>query len=787
MFSKSIKRMSQSVKTSRFRYAAIFALLVLVLVFGAVSANGHGRPHPPRPPEGPMWGKPMPMPNWRPWMPAQPVPTITIIAVVKDSSVTFETANFPPEQDFTVTMGRMYTRGIGGIEVGTFSSGDGSPTQQTFSIPEELFGHYRISIRAQTAHRYPYYAYNWFYNNTATVESSTAAEAETAETTVEEAPAEAEAAPATPEAGTGGAEEAEVPAGDELTGFVWQWTEFSDPVQGTVTVESPEQYTIEFLPEGLVGIKADCNNGSGSYIVDEGGSIDIAIGAMTLALCAPESLSDQFVQYLNDVAVSSFDEGDLLLDLMADAGTMRFTAEAAASTEEEVEEPAATASVTGTVTYLQRIALPDDAVVTVQVQDISLADAPAVVLGEQVIETAGQQVPIAYEVTYDPTAINENLTYAVSARIEDAAGTLLFINDTVIPVITNDNPTEDVEIMTVPVSSGDEAEGEGDAAAPEEGTLTGVVWQWTEFSDPVQGSLPIDAPEKYTVEFGEDGVVAILADCNSGSGSYVAEEGSIDITVGAVTLALCEESSLSDQFLQYLDAATTYFFDEGDLLMDLPVDSGTLRFSAAADESAAASFVASAKTAVTTVVAAVNGNGHAYGMESMIPTIKICSVVKDESVTFVTDNFPADQEFAVKMGITLVHYPPMDKYPMPTKPMPNQAPMGPGMGPGMGPEMGKPGMGPEMGKPGMGPKPMNSDGMWAKPMPETYTAYYEAGTLESGEGGVITATFDIPEELAGSYRINILLRTAHQYPYLSYNWFYNNTADVCNGIDNNDA
>ena len=109
------------------------------------------------------------------------------------------------------------------------------------------------------------------------------------------------------------------------------------------------------------------------------------------------------------------------------------------------------ASITGEVTYLQRIALPDDAVVTVQLQDTSRQDVAAEVLGEQVIETEGKQVPIAYEVEYNEGDIVDNHTYMMSARIEDGDGNLLFINDTAIPVITRDNPTSDVQIMTVPV------------------------------------------------------------------------------------------------------------------------------------------------------------------------------------------------------------------------------------------------------------------------------------------------------------------------------------------------
>ena len=110
------------------------------------------------------------------------------------------------------------------------------------------------------------------------------------------------------------------------------------------------------------------------------------------------------------------------------------------------------ATVSGEVTYLQRIALPDDAVVTVQLLDVSKQDVAASILGEQVIETDGAQVPIPYEVEYDEGDIDERFTYSVSAKITDGSGKLLFISDTVNPVITRDNPTEDVEIITVPVS-----------------------------------------------------------------------------------------------------------------------------------------------------------------------------------------------------------------------------------------------------------------------------------------------------------------------------------------------
>lgn len=102
--------------------------------------------------------------------------------------------------------------------------------------------------------------------------------------------------------------------------------------------------------------------------------------------------------------------------------------------------PIPDARVTGSVTYLQRIALPPGTVIKVQLIDVSRADAPAVVLGEQSIQAEGRQPPFAFAITYDPSRIQPNLSYAVGARIEDG-GRLLFINDQRYAVLTRGAPT----------------------------------------------------------------------------------------------------------------------------------------------------------------------------------------------------------------------------------------------------------------------------------------------------------------------------------------------------------
>ena len=109
-------------------------------------------------------------------------------------------------------------------------------------------------------------------------------------------------------------------------------------------------------------------------------------------------------------------------------------------------------SVSGTITYRERMALPPDAVVIVQIQDVSRADAPANTIGEQIIHDPGQ-VPIAFEVDYAPRDIDEQHTYVLHARIEDGQGNLLFTTTQQYPVITHDYPTEDIELVLEAVYS----------------------------------------------------------------------------------------------------------------------------------------------------------------------------------------------------------------------------------------------------------------------------------------------------------------------------------------------
>ena len=94
-------------------------------------------------------------------------PTFSIESVIVDQSVTILTHNLPPNDTFTVTMGKFGTVGIGGVVAGSTNSGEGGSLTVTYNIPKEMTGLSQIAIRLQSPTT-GYFAYNWFFNNTAT-------------------------------------------------------------------------------------------------------------------------------------------------------------------------------------------------------------------------------------------------------------------------------------------------------------------------------------------------------------------------------------------------------------------------------------------------------------------------------------------------------------------------------------------------------------------------------------------------------------------------------------------
>jgi len=206
---------------------------------------------------------------------------------------------------------------------------------------------------------------------------------------------------------------------------------------------------------------------------------------------------------------------------------------------------AKTATVTGTVTYREKIALPPEGVVvTVKVEDVSRADAPAVTIGEQIIENPGHQVPIPFEIQYSPDDIDDRYTYAMRVRIE-VDGELWFINTTRYAVITRGNPTSNIEVILEKVGPREIL------------TLEDTTWVLESYGEKGNMQAVLEDTE-ITIEFkSAESNFSGSGGCNNYFGSYEINKNELTIKppIGATEMA-CPEP-IMDQEQEYLKLLET--------------------------------------------------------------------------------------------------------------------------------------------------------------------------------------------------------------------------------------
>ena len=75
-------------------------------------------------------------------------------------------------------------------------------------------------------------------------------------------------------------------------------------------------------------------------------------------------------------------------------------------------------TLSGTVTYRARIALPPDAVIRVRLDDASRPDTTTAPIAEQIISTGGRQVPIAFELPVADSLLSPTGRFALRALLD---------------------------------------------------------------------------------------------------------------------------------------------------------------------------------------------------------------------------------------------------------------------------------------------------------------------------------------------------------------------------------
>ena len=101
--------------------------------------------------------------------------------------------------------------------------------------------------------------------------------------------------------------------------MIWQLVGFTETNAGPVTIADPSRYTVQFLPEGLLLARFDCNQGRGGYTAADG-VLTLTPMAVTTAMCPPDSQDLAFQRLLGQATGYRFDPEVGHLVLRGEAG-----------------------------------------------------------------------------------------------------------------------------------------------------------------------------------------------------------------------------------------------------------------------------------------------------------------------------------------------------------------------------------------------------------------------------------------------------------------------------------
>jgi len=103
------------------------------------------------------------------------------------------------------------------------------------------------------------------------------------------------------------------------------------------------------------------------------------------------------------------------------------------------------------------------------------------------------------------------------------------------------------------------------------------TWQWEETVTPVE-KITVADPGRYTILFAEGGSLQARFDCNRGGGSYRVEAGHLSFGPMMSTRMACPEDTQDALFMRDLERVSTFFIEGDRLYLELPYDSGTMKF-----------------------------------------------------------------------------------------------------------------------------------------------------------------------------------------------------------------
>ena len=332
------------------------------------------------------------------------------------------------------------------------------------------------------------------------------------------------------------------PAAANLTGTSWQLVKFQGSDDTTLTPDDRSKYTIEFGADGRLSARIDCNRGRGTWKTTGTSQLQLGPLALTRAMCPPGSLHDRIVKQWGAIRSYVLKDGHLFLSLIADGGIYEF--EPVAGGKPAAPAPTGGRVVKGTATFRERMTLPPDAVLEAQLEDVSRADAPAMVIARTEVKSA-RNPPIVFEIAYDPARIQPTHTYAVRATIL-AGGRPLFTTDTAYSVLTRGKPNTVSMLLRR-------------AATPKPPVAAGRPLEKTYWKATLVGTTAVaaaDPKREPHLVLEPGGKVAGSDGCNRLAGSYELTGETITFGRMAGTMMACPDSGETDRaFRQALENA----------------------------------------------------------------------------------------------------------------------------------------------------------------------------------------------------------------------------------------
>lgn len=339
---------------------------------------------------------------------------------------------------------------------------------------------------------------------------------------------------------------------DPLAGTKWQWTMAKTPA-GTTSVDKPANYTLDFQSGGKVSVKADCNNGNGSYKV-KGRSLIFGPIGTTRMLCPEGSLDGKFLLGLEAARFYRVVGNLMTIQLASGGGFLTFTRASSnplpgtkwqwnyTQTPKETFTPNAPSSYTlefkvGTVT-VQADCNTGSGKYTVKRNSIQLgpiAMSMRACAGETLDSRFLQQLSAArlFEIDGDKMRID---LFADSGNMHFSK-----------------------------------------AGASSANPLKGTSWNWVN-TKTGSSTVTVAEPKNYNLTFTNENTVTAQLDCNRGNGGYTVDGNKLTLEPMATTMMACPEGSNGSTFGFQLAKAKTFKITGDRLTIELADGAGTMNF-----------------------------------------------------------------------------------------------------------------------------------------------------------------------------------------------------------------